>query len=552
MERQSFFWCGACAALIFLAMSGRAPSAAPVPNAPPEVLGEATTPEGQAFRDALDRWREAASELRKMVGAKVKKETSDQQRSRVDAAARASDAKLDELIAAAKTAYEKDPSDKAIENFLGYITNLIGAFDRLDEALEIALLLDQQGVDTTDLHNFIGRAACEVGDFDLAEKHWKKAAEADAIDGDGKTYLAKLAEWRPRVEAELAQRKTEAEADQNPQVRFRTTRGDFVVELYEDEFPNTVNNFVYLVEQGYYINQSFFRVVSGFGATAGCPLGNGTGGPGHVIANEAASTGKNRAHLRGALSMVTTKEGAHGSQFFIKYRLTSGGPETDMPVFGRVISGMDTVSRLQRAEPFTRLKQASPDKILEARMLRKHDHEYFPEAVGRGLAQVKQAMKLSESGDVPGAIKLLQKTVEEDPDLFEAQYSLGLVYMMLGQHRDANRYLLKSLEMRSNSADVHFNLGLNFAMQQKLEAAADEFRQTVELAPKYVQAYNNLATMLVQLGKHEQAERALEQAVELNPEYKPARENLQRLRAQRKKVEAAKAAAAGGKPAANP
>lgn len=524
---------------------------AAAPSAPPEVQGEATTEEGKAFRTALTTWRESAAELRKLVGANSSKEKPEERRARVDTAAHESDAKLDALIEAAKVAYEADPKDRDIETFLGYVTNLIGAFDRLEESLDIALLLAKHGVETTDLFNFIGRSALEVGQFDLAEEYWKKSQALGKLDPDGEKQLAKLEEWRSRVGEETARRQEEARADNNPRIRFNTTRGEFIVELFEDDFPNTINNFVYLVEQAYFTNHPFFRVVSGFGATTGCPAGNGTGGPGHVIANEAAS-GKNRPHLRGTLAMVTTKEGIHGSQFFIKYRLTGGGLETDMPVFGRVIEGMEVVSRLQRAEPFTKLKQASPDKILEARVIRKRDHEYFPEAVGRGLASVKTALKMSESGDVPGALKLLQEIVEENPDLFEAQYSLGLLQMALGQHREANRYLMKSLELRSNNPDIHFNLGLNFAMQQKLDAAAEEFREAIKLAPTYVQAHNNLATMLVQLGKKDEAERALEEAVRLNPDYKPARENLQKLRAQRKTVDAAKAAAEGKSAAGKP
>lgn len=529
--------------VLVFALTAAVPRGAPAaPNSPPEVFKKFTTAEGQAFQEALENWRESAKELRKLIGAKSTTSSPEEQRKKVDAAAHRSDSRLDTLIVKAKAAYEVDPKDHDLEIFVGYVTNLIGAFDRLEESLELALLLDKHGVETADLYNFIARTALETSDFDMAKKYWAKSQALGKLDDEGKQYLEKVEEWRPRLDKEMARRQEEAKADDNPRILFRTTRGDFVVELYEDDFPNTVNNFVYLVGQEFFYNLPFFRVVSGFGVTTGCPKGNGTGGPGRVLGNEAASAGKNRLHLRGTLSMVTTKEGVHGSQFFIKYRLTSGDLDTDMPVFGRVVEGMDVVSRLQRAEPFTRLKHASADRILETKILRKRDHDYFPETVGRGLATVKTALKLSESGDVPGAIKLLEETLKENPDLFEAHFALGLVNLALGQQREANRFLMRAMELRPNSPEVHFNLGLNFAMQQKLDAAIEEFRETTRLSPTYVQAYNNLATLLVQQGKKDEAEQALEEAIRVNPDYKVAVENLKKLRAQRKMVEESKSA----------
>ena len=68
-----------------------------------------------------------------------------------------------------------------------------------------------------------------------------------------------------------------------PQVVLKTSKGDIVIELFEDEAPNTVANFVSLIEKGYYDGLTFHRVIDGFVAQGGCPKGDGTGGPGYHI-----------------------------------------------------------------------------------------------------------------------------------------------------------------------------------------------------------------------------------------------------------------------------
>ena len=96
---------------------------------------------------------------------------------------------------------------------------------------------------------------------------------------------------------------------QNPIVTFETTRGTIKAELYPEIAPNTVNNFISLIQKGFYDGTIFHRVIPGFMIQGGCPLGNGTGGPGWNIKGEFAANGfreNDLVHTTGVLSMART------------------------------------------------------------------------------------------------------------------------------------------------------------------------------------------------------------------------------------------------------
>lgn len=159
-----------------------------------------------------------------------------------------------------------------------------------------------------------------------------------------------------------------------PQILLKTTKGDVVIELYEDEAPNTVANFINLVETKFYDGLTFHRVIDGFMAQGGCPKGTGTGGPGYAIACECNRPGA-RKHGRGSLSMAHAGRDTGGSQFFITFAPT---PHLDgkHTVFGKVIKGMEAIDNLERSAP-----GVSPDKIIEATVLQKRDHDYQPKTL---------------------------------------------------------------------------------------------------------------------------------------------------------------------------
>jgi cyclophilin family peptidyl-prolyl cis-trans isomerase len=165
-------------------------------------------------------------------------------------------------------------------------------------------------------------------------------------------------------------------AEERPVVLLRTTKGDVIIELFEDQAPNTVANFVYLVEKGFYNGLKFHRVLDGFMAQGGCPKGDGTGGPGYAIACECYRPDYVR-HQRGSLSMAHAGRDSGGSQFFLTFKATTflDGKHT---VFGQVVQGMDVVDKFQRMDPEKPNPYVQCDKIVEARVLRKRNHPYVP------------------------------------------------------------------------------------------------------------------------------------------------------------------------------
>jgi cyclophilin family peptidyl-prolyl cis-trans isomerase len=179
----------------------------------------------------------------------------------------------------------------------------------------------------------------------------------------------------------MARRQADAEADDRPRVRLRTSKGDVIIELFEDDAPNTVANFISLVEKGLYDGTSFHRVIGGFMAQGGDPLGNGTGGPGHAIECE-VDLPTARKHFYGSLSMAHAGPNTGGSQFFLTFRPTEhlDGKHT---VFGRVIEGFGVLPLLTRTQDDKGqpLQGARVDKILKAEVLRKRDHAYVPKTL---------------------------------------------------------------------------------------------------------------------------------------------------------------------------
>jgi cyclophilin family peptidyl-prolyl cis-trans isomerase len=132
--------------------------------------------------------------------------------------------------------------------------------------------------------------------------------------------------------------------------RFKTGKGEFVVDLYEQEVPNTVNNFVVLAINGFYNDTTFHRVIEGFMAQGGDPTGTGTAGPGYDFEDEFSPNLKHDSE--GILSMANSGPNTNGSQFFITFAPT---PHLDgrHAVFGKVIEGMENVKSIALRDPDT-------------------------------------------------------------------------------------------------------------------------------------------------------------------------------------------------------
>jgi len=151
-------------------------------------------------------------------------------------------------------------------------------------------------------------------------------------------------------------------------VHFDTDKGEIVAELFEDDAPGTVANFVGLVagtkewtdpktgkkvSRPYYDGLTFHRVISDFMIQGGCPLGTGAGGPGYTIKDELK--GQKQVHKTGSLSMAkTSAPDSGGSQFFICH---SPQPHLDRKhtVFGQVLSGQEVVNAIKAGDKMKRV-----------------------------------------------------------------------------------------------------------------------------------------------------------------------------------------------------
>lgn len=135
----------------------------------------------------------------------------------------------------------------------------------------------------------------------------------------------------------------------NPIVTITMADGSIIkAELYPDIAPNTVNNFISLIQKGYYDGLIFHRVIKGFMIQGGCPEGTGTGGPGYSIKGEFSSNGFQNTlrHTPGVLSMARSMmPDSAGSQFFIMHK-TSPHLDGQYAAFGKITEGMDIVDQI--------------------------------------------------------------------------------------------------------------------------------------------------------------------------------------------------------------
>ncbi len=251
--------------------------------------------------------------------------------------------------------------------------------DRLDEALELANLLIDNECGARVIYSAAGVAAFRVNDFDQAETHFKKAVELRSLDEVGRRTLSALGQMKELWAKEKEILAKEAAEDDLPRVLLSTSQGDIVVELFENEAPQTVANYISLVEKGFYDGLTFHRVLGGEIAQGGCPDGTGQGGPKYNIYCECRKPDFRR-HFRGYLSMAHSGRDTGGSQFFITFlpRRDLDGLHT---VFGRVIQGHEVLAKLQRIDPKERNAKVKPDIIKKATVIRKREHKYVPTPV---------------------------------------------------------------------------------------------------------------------------------------------------------------------------
>jgi cyclophilin family peptidyl-prolyl cis-trans isomerase len=266
--------------------------------------------------------------------------------------------------------------------------------DQYERALPIIKALVEGGVENHDLFLWGFLCAFVTNDYDLAENYLKMAqatppdeneeSPPDAAKDETLGLIAKfvplLPQYRQWWEVERKLREAEAAADDLPRVKLTTTKGEITLELFENEAPQTVANFISLVKQSYYDGLPFHRVIAKFMAQGGAKNDDGSGRLGYSIRGE-ASVPNYRRHFRGSLSMglLPGNPNSGGSQFFLTMVPT---PHLDgqHTVFGRVIEGIEVLADLNRRQPSpdpqANATIAEPDRILKAEVLRDRGHDY--------------------------------------------------------------------------------------------------------------------------------------------------------------------------------
>lgn len=235
----------------------------------------------------------------------------------------------------------------------------------------IAALEKAEGADAPVVLGAEGILRYRRGDFARAVERLEPLVARFPVDEETAGILRFSRLYGPLWPEEEGFRKADAAKDDLPRVRLVTTRGAVLLELFEDQAPNTVRNFLWLAAARFYDGTTFHRVEPFFMCQGGDPLSRtedprvGAGGPGYAIRTEPSR----RRPFRGMLAMANAGPDTEGSQFFVTTG-TSAHLEGKFSVFGRVLEGQEVVDRIVKG-----------DGIQALEVVRKRDHEYRPVTV---------------------------------------------------------------------------------------------------------------------------------------------------------------------------
>ena len=354
--------------------------------APAPALAAPDAPAPVDPKQAAAKFEAVSAEMKKLVGdlavlqAKYHQPGADRPalEARFEETRQKAQAGAQRLEAAAFDLIATNPEHAGAREICGSVIAASLQGDDPQRALAAAEKLDAAGAADDTALLMAASAALVLSDAEAAREWLAKATAAGAPKARTSELAEAIEREGPKIEAEMARRKADAAADDLPRVRISTTAGDLVIELFENEAPNTVANFISLVEKGFYVGTPFHRVIGGFMAQGGDPTGSGRGGPGYAIACEVNAPNA-RKHFLGSLSMAHAGPDTGGSQFFLTFRPTDhlDGKHT---VFGRVIEGFDVLPLLIRTQDDQGrpVPGVNPDKITKAEVIRKRNHPYEP------------------------------------------------------------------------------------------------------------------------------------------------------------------------------
>ncbi|MDO4574704.1 MAG: peptidylprolyl isomerase [Planctomycetia bacterium] len=284
-------------------------------------------------------------------------------------------------------AWEADPTNPQVISYSLFLLASSLDEDQYEVAINLTRELMSKKIHEKNpmLYEMAGIASFMVNKFDVARLCFNEALRNKELSETGGSYAQQIPYYQEAWKTEQELRQKETAAKDLPIVLLQTSKGDVYIELFENQAPNTVANFISLVEKGYYNDNLFHTVLPGFMAQSGSNDVEGEGNPGYTIPDEFDRPDV-RKHFRGSLSMAHTEApNSAGSQFFITL-VPCQHLDGKYTVFGRVIRGMEVISALERVnvstgsmETDTGLNEA--DKILRAKVLRKRNHDYVPKTI---------------------------------------------------------------------------------------------------------------------------------------------------------------------------
>jgi len=374
-----------------------------------EEEAAALGPKNKAFADMFTEYRQLAKRLTAM---KVEYQDAKAERQKeIDAAYpelfKEGIEIQKKLILLALDAHDETPNRNPL--VINWLYSMVGyEFNRenYEESYRIFKRMAASGVDKDAARYYVfgALAALLTMNYDDAEAWLKIAQESGELEKTFRDlaqtkagfdhaqtlqiHLQAMPLVKEAWEKELEIRKAETEAGEQdpakklPRVELTTSKGKIVLELFENEAPNTVANFISLVEKGFYNGVVFHRVLPTFMAQGGDPTGSGRGGPGYLIDDECGSRfPQYRRHFRGSISMANAGPNTNGSQFFLMFAPTMIGTRVDLngkhTVFGRIVEGLEVLADIQRFDPSEENATIPElDKILDAKVLNKRDHAY--------------------------------------------------------------------------------------------------------------------------------------------------------------------------------
>ncbi len=259
--------------------------------------------------------------------------------------------------------------------------------DRHEGLLPIALALHEAGVQHEKLEIWIVQLAVSANQYEVVEQFIDRVIEKAPENRFFQSLRKDLPMLKQRWATELKMRESDAAGEPLPLVRIATSKGFVEIELFENQAPETVGNFIHLVERGFYDGLDFHTVIEHLAAQGGCPDRDGKGNAGYTIYSEASKPNA-RKFFRGSVAMAIAGDDPQtaSSQFFIPF-LPTYDQDGIFTVFGRVTKGMHVVASFERVNASKEKKEgepaAMPDEIRSISVIRKRDHAYEPNIATR-------------------------------------------------------------------------------------------------------------------------------------------------------------------------